>query len=228
MLHYEIMNEWVARLRKLRESKNMRQEDVAEKSGIKLSHYGRIELGHYQSLKDEARFALARAFDMTPAAFSSYIYGNESNMDSKKSDTDIIFELDKRIQVLPIPIRGYINAGIPGPAEAIDLGVAWVEKDKISGVKKMDAVFALRISGDSLIGDRINNGDNVVIDKNPDLIEGKIYAVRLQNEFVARHVHREDGYVVLTSSNGKYERMKVEEAEIVGRIIWSQPPGQSH
>lgn len=92
----------------------------------------------------------------------------------------------------------------------------------------MDAVFALRISGDSLIGDKINNGDNVVIDPNPDIIEGKIYAVKLQNEFVARHVHREGEFVVLTSSNGKYERMKVEEAEIVGRIIWSQPPGQSH
>jgi len=32
----------------------------------------------------------------------------------------------------------------------------------------------------------------------------------------------------LTSSNGKYEKMKVEEAEIIGRIIFSQPPGSKH
>jgi repressor LexA len=163
---------------------------------------------------------------MSPGELSAFLYGDTTFR--KTSDADFLFELDKRIKVLPIPIRGYINAGTPAPIEPIDLGMAWVEKDKISGVKKMDAVFALRISGDSLIGDKIANGDNVVIDPNPDIIEGKIYAVKLQNEFVARHVHREGEFVVLTSSNGKYERMKVEEAEIVGRIIWSQPPGQSH
>ena len=32
-------------------------------------------------------------------------------------------------------------------------------------------------------------------------------------------------YVILTSSNDKYEKMKVEELEMVGRIIWSQLHG---
>jgi SOS-response transcriptional repressor LexA len=86
----------------------------------------------------------------------------------------------------------------------------------------------LRISGESLIGDQINNGDDVVIEPFPDLIDGKIYAVKLDNQFVARHVLREKGYVILTSSNGKYEKMKVEGLGMVGRIIWSQPHGVKH
>jgi SOS-response transcriptional repressor LexA len=201
----------------------MRQEDAADKSGVKLGHYSRIELGHYQSLKDDVRVALARAFEMTPEAFSSYIYGDNTVI-QKSSDTDIIFELDKRIQVLPIPIRGYINAGTPGPAEAVDLGVAWVEKVKISGAKKMDAVFSLKVNGDSLLGDGIKNGDIVFVEPNPDMIEGKIYVIRLDNEVVARHVHRENGFAVLTSSNGKYARIEVEKLEVLGRVIGAQSP----
>jgi SOS-response transcriptional repressor LexA len=92
----------------------------------------------------------------------------------------------------------------------------------------VSGLYCLRISGESLIGDQINNGDDVVIEPFPDLIDGKIYAVKLDNQFVARHVHRENGYVILTSSNGKYEKMKVEELEMVGRIIWSQPHGVKH
>ena len=217
---------WGYTIKKLRESKDYTQQDLADKSGLSRSLIARIEQGSIITPTPDTINALAPIFDMRPAELSAFLYGDTTI--PKTSDADFIFELDKRIKVLPIPIRGYINAGTPAPVEAIDLGVTWVEKDKISGVKKMDAVFALRISGDSLIGDRIDNGDNVVIDPNPDIIEGKIYAVKIQNEFVARHVHREGGYVVLTSSNGKYERMKVQEAEIVGRIIWSQPPGQSH
>jgi len=217
---------WWLRIKQLREERHWIQQDIEERAGIKHSHYSRIELGHYQSLKDDVRIALARAFEMTPEAFSAYIYGFENPQ--KSSDTDLIFELDKRIKVLPIHIIGYINAGIPAPAEAIDLGNTYVEKDKISGVKNLEKVFGLRIRGDSLVGDKINNGDDVVIEPDPDLVEGKIYAVKIQGEFVARHVHRENGYVILTSSNGKYEKMKVEELEMVGRIIWSQPPGTKH
>jgi SOS-response transcriptional repressor LexA len=106
----------------------------------------------------------------------------------------------------------------------MDLGVVYVERDKISGVKKMEAVFALKISGDSLKGDNINNGDIVVIEPHPDLIEGKIYIIRFDDEVVARHVHRENGFAVLTSSNGKYARIEVDKLEVIGRVIGAQNP----
>jgi len=221
------MENWGLRIKYLREQRHWKQDDLTDKSSVPRETIAQIETGRIKKPEYVAEFA--RAFDVPQPRLVAYLYsGDITVLEQINDDNEIIFKLDQRIKVLPIPIRGYINAGTLTTLEAIDLGVAWVEKDKISGVKKMDAVFALKISGDSLIGDKINNEDIVVIDPNPDLIEGRIYAVKLQNEFVARHVHREDGYVILTSSNGKYERMKVEEAEIIGRIIWSQPPGQSH
>jgi len=43
----------------------------------------------------------------------------------------------------------------------------------------VSGLYCLRISGESLIGDQINNGDDVVIEPFTDLIDGKIYAVKL-------------------------------------------------
>jgi len=169
---------WWLRIKQLREERHWIQQDIEERAGIKHSHYSRIELGHYQSLKDDVRIALARAFEMTPEAFSAYIYGFWKS--SKIQWHRPHLWTWQAYKVLPIHIIGYINAGIPAPAEAIDLGNTYVEKDKISGVKNLEKVFGLRIRGDSLVGDKINNGDDVVIEPDPDLVEGKIYAVKIQ------------------------------------------------
>jgi repressor LexA len=153
---------------------------------------------------------------MKPAELAGMLYGNpEATLDSLS-------------EIVKLPVKGFINAGTPTLAEAVELGDAFIRKIDVSGVKKVSGLYCLRISGESLIGDQINNGDDVVIEPFPDLIDGKIYAVKLDNQFVARHVHRENGYVILTSSNGKYEKMRVNELEMVGRIIWSQPRGVKH
>jgi SOS-response transcriptional repressor LexA len=72
-----------------------------------------------------------------------------------------------------------------------------------------------------LIGDDIQDKDTVIVDPDPVIIDGRIYIVKLDNEFVARHLHRENGFVILTSSNGKYDKMKVKEVEIKGRVVLS-------
>jgi SOS-response transcriptional repressor LexA len=120
-----------------------------------------------------------------------------------------------------VPIIGYITAGIPVPTEQQDLGKIPVSKLDLSGVSKMSGVFGLIVSGDSLIGDEIQDRYTVIVDPNPDIIDGKIYIVKVGTEYVARHLHRENGYVILTSSNGKYEKMQVKEVEIKGRVVLS-------
>jgi SOS-response transcriptional repressor LexA len=208
----------------LRESKGMHKKtDLAEKSGLDASYISRLEAGDFDYLRKNTLDALAGAFEMPTEKLKTYLYG-DSTPAIRSDDDDFFFKLDKRIKVLPIQIRGYVNAGTPALAEAVDLGVVYVERDKISGVKKMEAVFALKISGDSLKGDNINNSDIVIIEPHPDLIEGKIYIIRLDNEVVARHVHRENGFAVLTSSNGKYARIEVDKLEVIGRVIGAQNP----
>jgi SOS-response transcriptional repressor LexA len=217
------MINWGHRIKELRESKGYTQQEFAIRAGIKLSHLSRLELGHYKSLKDDMREALARGFDMPPTEFSQYLYGGE--LPSERIPTPaLINELKQRYDAsegIEVPVLGYINAGMPAPAELVDLGNILVCKSELGESIKMRGLFALRVSGDSLVGDDIQDGDIVIVEKEPALIDEKIYIINLEGEFVARHLHQEDGAVVLTSSNGKYARMKVEELEISGRVVLS-------
>ena len=164
---------------------------------------------------------LAEAFNYSPSQMSSFLYGGEEPS-TKPTTEKLLEELKKRYEfseIIEIPIRGYVSAGTPVTAEQQDLGTLPIPKSELSGVSKVSGVYALRVSGNSLNGDQIEDGDTVIIDPNPAIIDGKIYIVRLDNEVVARHLHRENGFVVLTSSNGRYQRMEVKDLEIQGRVV---------
>lgn len=214
---------WGIRLRKLREERNWTQGDVASRASISRELVTQYETGRVKNLTDESLSALARALDMTPAALASYLHGGEKPVDRIPSH-DLITELKERLEtseLLEIPVRGYVTAGIPAPTEQQDLGTILIPKSALSGVTKVSGLFGLIVSGDSLQGDEIENGDTVIVEPQPDLIDGKIYIVDVSGEHVARHLHRDNGSVILTSSNGKYARMTANEVIVQGRVVLS-------
>jgi len=220
------MAKWGLILAEIRRSKGLTQQDLADRSGLKLSHISRIEMGDIQTYKEGTLNRLARALDMTPIQLSNQFLGGEGPAD-KIPTHELIAELKERYEVgemVEMPIRGYIFAGTPAPAEAVDLGKGYAERNQLSGVKNVSALYMLRVCGESLIGDGIRNSDNVVIEPTTDLVEGKIYVVKLDNEFVARHVHLKNGTAILTSSNGTYKEIAVNKLEIVGRVVLAYNP----
>ena len=71
-----------------------------------------------------------------------------------------------------IPILGFVSAGNPRDAWEVDLGVEAVPERLLL---QYPGLFALYISGDSLSGDSINDGDTVYVDPNGALEQGQIY-----------------------------------------------------
>jgi len=217
---------WGLKVKQLREDRHWFQEDVADKSGLSRGMIGRIETGSIISCTPDTLDALSRAFDIPKGDLARYVFGGEKES-SKISTTDLIAELQQRAELssqsetIVVPVVGYIAAGIPISAEQMDLGKIVVSKLDLSGALKMSGIFGLIVSGDSLIGDDIQDKDTVIVDPDPVIIDGRIYIVKLGNEYVARHLHRENGFVILTSSNGKYDKMKVKEVEIKGRVVLS-------
>lgn len=226
------MENWGFKIKYLREQRHWTQDDLEEKSGVSRETIAQIETGRIKKPAYINEFA--KAFDISPSQISAYFYGSSIpaleepvtpmvNVPTKV----LIAELHKRSELsnesdtIDVPIIGYITAGIPVPTEQQDLGKIPVSKLDLSGVSKMSGVFGLIVSGDSLIGDEIQDRYTVIVDPNPDIIDGKIYVVQLGTEYVARHLHRENGFVILTSSNGKYEKLQVKEVEIKGRVVLS-------
>ena len=92
---------WGYTIKKLRESKDYTQQDVADKSGLSRSLIARIEQGSIITPTPDTINALAPVFDMRPAKLSAFLYGDTTI--PKASDTDIIFELISVLRFCPFP-----------------------------------------------------------------------------------------------------------------------------
>ena len=87
--------------------------------------------------------------------------------------------------------------------------------------------FALRVSGDSMIGARIHDGDVVFIRSQEDVDDGQIAAVVIDDHATLKRVYHIPNGVQLLSENPKYPPMVFTYPEhecirILGRAIGFQ------
>ena len=108
-----------------------------------------------------------------------------------------------------------ISAGFPSPAD--DFKEIRISLDK-ELVKNKDATFYARVSGDSMIGAGLDDGDLLVIDRSLDPENGKIAVCLIDGEFTVKRVKIEKDHVYLIPENKRYDPIKVtEENEF---IVW--------
>src|SRR5215475_11122379 len=93
-------------------------------------------------------------------------------------------------------------AGFPSPAEdylenALDISAYLVKRPK--------ATYFMRVTGDSMIGDGINDGDLIVIDRADQVRDGSIIVARLNDEFVVQRFRLTDGRPWIHPANVAYE-----------------------
>ena len=101
------------------------------------------------------------------------------------------------IQTKKVPLLGTIAAGVPIYADENFDGYRECTED-------VDADFCLKIQGDSMIGARINDGDIVFIRKQPDVDDGEIAAVLIDDEATLKRVYKKKDSLVLQAENPKY------------------------
>ncbi len=208
-----------ALIKRLREQRGLSQRKLASLSGIDRGYINQLEAGRGGSISLRLARALAGALAVRPEIFL-----NSENIEypAHRPLEAILAEAQQRYELLEIvelPIRGTIPAGYPSSEEENIDGYVSIPKEELGAVKK--GIYALKVNGDSLQGDGIYSGDLVIVEPNPEISDGKIYAIRLENEVVARHLYQEDNKVKLASSNGSYQVMEVNQVEILGRIILS-------
>lgn len=178
------------RLKALRQSKEVTQDEFAKLVGISRSAIGMYESGKrrpdYETLEKLADFFNV---DM------DYLLG--------KSDTNTdIFKLKNIVPIerRMVPIIGQIAAGKPILAdEHIE---AFLPCD--TGVH---ADFGLVVSGDSMIGADIHDGDVVFIRSQPIVDDGQIAAVRIDDDATLKRFYKNPDGCTLVSMNPKYPPM---------------------
>ena len=108
-----------------------------------------------------------------------------------------------------------VSAGFPSPAG--DFKETRISLDR-ELVKNKEATFYARVSGDSMVGAGLDDGDLLVIDRSKNPENGKIAICLVDGEFTVKRIKKEKNKLSLIPENKKYKPIELkEESEL---IIW--------
>ena len=108
-----------------------------------------------------------------------------------------------------------ISAGFPSPAD--DFKEIRISLDK-ELVKNQESTFYARVSGDSMLGAGIDDGDLLIIDKSLSPENGKIVICFIDGEFTVKRIKKEKNRLYLMPENKKYNHTEIKEENEL--IIW--------
>ena len=165
---------------------NVTAAQVAKDTGISQSTLSEWKHGNYQPKADKMQ-KIANYFGVSV----SYLIG----------ETETAIPTYDNIIPMPtmtsVPLLGTIACGEPITA------VENIE-DYVAKPESIDADFALRCKGDSMVDARIFDGDIVYIHQQPTVNNGEIAAVLIDDEATLKRVYISDGTITLMPANQKY------------------------
>lgn len=181
------------KLKELRKSHNLTQEDLAKKIDVERSSIGKYESANVIPSYDTL-IKIAQCFNVT----TDYLLGNEI---TKKKTTK---------EGIKIPVFGHVAAGIP--ISAIEDIIDYEEISKEIAAK--GEYFGLVIKGDSM-EPRMTTGDVVIVRSQPTAETGDIAIVLIGNEEgTCKKIKRTPEGIMLISLNPAYEPMFYSNKEI--------------
>jgi len=132
--------------------------------------------------------------------------------------------------MLRVPVVGRIVASAPIPVPASDLNYFDAEsgvdiaRSMLPAKENVSDLFALEVSGDSMIDAMINDGDLVIMKKAQDARNGEMVAVWLDDndETTLKYFYRENNRVRLQPANPTMGPIYIENPErlrIMGKVV---------
>lgn len=193
-------------IKEKRIEKKYTMKELAEKVGVSEATVSRWESGEIANMKRDGIMKLSEVLDIPP----SVILGIQDDK-SLEGITNLI-----RPSVKPVPILGNICAG----------NGVWCE-DNFDGYFFIDnsvkADMCLRVKGDSMTEAGIDDGDYAFIKETYDYINGRIYAVRINDDCdaVLKKITIQEETIILSPCNDEYEPIlkRLDEVSIIGECI---------
>jgi repressor LexA len=117
---------------------------------------------------------------------------------------------------VPVPLLGIVAAG--KPIEPIEMAESVSLPEELLG---RGETFALRVRGDSMIGDGILDGDIVVVESRRDVSDGATVIALVRGEATVKRLYRERGRVRLQPANERLAPIiaRPDDVEIRGTVV---------
>lgn len=202
------------RIKKKREELNISQDELAIKLGYKSrSSINKIEMGKSDIPQSKIK-AFADALNTTP----SYLMGWDDDFVEKTS-----YNSTESTKGFKIPVLGKVVAGIP--IEAVQDIIDYEEISK--EMAKTGDFFALQVSGKSM-EPRMQEGDVVIVKKQPDIESGDIAIVLINGcDATIKKVIKQDNGLLLIANNQDVYQPKFYSANdieslpvtIIGKVV---------
>jgi SOS regulatory protein LexA len=145
---------------------------------------------------------------------------SDAHMKAKKTDSLINDSIQpyQQSNMIPVPILGCIQAGSPIEMIEHNEGFTLVDPNILSGKQG----FALRVKGDSMIGDRIHEGDTVICTKETEVLSNEIAVVAINGDHATlKRVKLHGDMCMLVPSNPAMEPQLVpaKDVHILGKVV---------
>jgi SOS-response transcriptional repressors (recA-mediated autopeptidases) len=195
-----------SRIKERRKNLGLSVDDIAARLGKNRATVYRYESDDIENLPSTVLEPLAKVLKTTPAHLMGW----------KDKDIFSIPNIEP-IQTHKVPLLGTIAAGIPILAEENFDGYIELHDN-------VHADFCLRIRGDSMINARIYDGDIVFIRQQPDVDNGEIAAVLLDDDATLKRVFKQPGGIILQAENPAYAPITVNghtgiNCRVIGKAV---------
>lgn len=111
-----------------------------------------------------------------------------------------VLEREREGEGARVPVLGRVPAGSPSFSEENVEDVLIVDKRAAGG----KGAFAVRVSGDSMIGAGINDGDLAIVNPNPNPRSGEIVVALIEDEVTLKRLIRRGRKIILRPENDRY------------------------
>lgn len=115
-----------------------------------------------------------------------------------------------------LPMAGSIQAGFPSPEEEALCDVISMDEYLIT---RPESSFLLRVSGDSMTGEGIMEGDLVVVEKGREPKEGDVVIAEVDGEWTMKYYRKQGKQVFLEAANPKYPIIKPKSELKLGGVV---------
>jgi SOS regulatory protein LexA len=115
-----------------------------------------------------------------------------------------------------IPLVGSVQAGFPSPEEESLCDIISMDEYLVA---KPETSFLLQVSGDSMIGEGIREGDLVIVERGREPKSGDIVIAEVDREWTMKYFKREGKQVVLEAANPKYPIIRPKTELRLGGVV---------
>lgn len=174
---------------------------------IKKFYFQRKRLPSYREMQNLFGFASKNA-----VAYAVYKWIKEGilKMDENK--------LVPTSQFFGLPLLGNIKAGSPITEDQYETETVSLDQYLVGNP---GFSYLLRVSGDSMVGEGIQPGDLVILDKKREPKNGDIVAAYIDNEWTLKYFRKDGERLLLEAANPKYKPLLPRESLSIGGVVVS-------